>query len=165
MTERPVECSHCKQEPCVIYKEISDKQIFCTELCAQCPFLEQKLHGRTHSSPNPSTPEQKTSPDLCCATCMTTLEAVKTATPLGCGDCYEVFEELLLEFQLQQQKQEKRPSQGHIGKSPQKPLTISSVAQLPSLNEALQEALKKEQYEKAAWLRDQIKELMENQSD
>jgi protein arginine kinase activator len=49
----------------------------------------------------------------------------------------------------------------HLGKSPNKPLTIPSSSRLTALNEALNEALKKENYEQAAWIRDQIKDLTE----
>jgi protein arginine kinase activator len=55
----------------------------------------------------------------------------------------------------------KKVQQVHIGKSPTKPLVIPIASRLTSLNEALNEALKKENYEQAAWLRDQIKKLME----
>lgn len=49
----------------------------------------------------------------------------------------------------------------HVGKTPNKPLTIPSSSRLKTLNEALNEALKKENYEQAAWIRDQIKDLTE----
>lgn len=53
----------------------------------------------------------------------------------------------------------------HIGKTPHKPLTIPSSSRLTALNEALNEALKIENYEQAAWLRDQIKALTEKSDE
>jgi protein-arginine kinase activator protein McsA len=53
----------------------------------------------------------------------------------------------------------------HIGKSPDHVQTAPSSSRLTALNEELNEALKKENYEKAAWLRDQIKALLEKGSD
>jgi protein arginine kinase activator len=42
---------------------------------------------------------------------------------------------------------------------------MAPAYQLTTLNEALNEALEKEQYEQAAWLRDQIKEWKEKISE
>ena len=53
----------------------------------------------------------------------------------------------------------------HIGKSPSIPVEMPASSRLTALNEALNEALKKENYEQAAWLRDQIKDLMEKTDD
>lgn len=49
----------------------------------------------------------------------------------------------------------------HAGKSPDQTVEVSAASRIVSLNEALKEALKKENYEQAAWLRDQIKALTE----
>jgi len=53
----------------------------------------------------------------------------------------------------------------HLGKTPTKPVTIPTSSRLTALNEALNEALKKENYEQAAWIRDQIKALTEKGSN
>lgn len=167
MAERPVECSHCKKHIKVIYKEIIGDAILCSEMCHDCPILEQKLHGQPQES---QSPDIEDSTSLCCANCMTTLESIKTGFPLGCSNCYSVFEDIIIKELVEQ---DKLPSRGrkellskkssplHLGKSPKTSITIPSSSRLSSLNEALNEALKKENYEQAAWLRDQIKELME----
>ncbi|HEY5259392.1 MAG TPA: UvrB/UvrC motif-containing protein, partial [Rhabdochlamydiaceae bacterium] len=49
----------------------------------------------------------------------------------------------------------------HSGRSPQQSLHILPINQLSTLHDALNDALKKENYEQAAWLRDQIKALNE----
>ncbi|MES2200231.1 MAG: UvrB/UvrC motif-containing protein [Chlamydiota bacterium] len=167
MAERPVECSHCKKHIKVTYKEVIGDAILCSEMCHDCPILEQKLHGRSEENLSRG-PEDDTS--LCCATCMTTLESIKTGFPLGCSNCYSVFEDILIKELIEQDKLPSRIRKEllskksiplHLGKSPGTSITIPSSGRLTSLNEALNDALKKENYEQAAWLRDQIKELME----
>lgn len=164
MSERPIECSHCKKQVHTTYQEIVDDVITCSEMCADCPILGQKLHGQ----PTPSCEKNKNT-SLCCANCMTTLESVLTGNPLGCTHCYTVFEKVLMDDLLSQDKLPSRFQKEisvksslplHLGKSPQTAVTLSPATRLTSLNEALNDALKKENYEQAAWLRDQIKELM-----
>ncbi len=169
MAERPVECSHCKRPIQVIYKELVGDTITCTEMCAECPLLEQRLHGqvRTEGS-SESLKEGETG--LCCGNCRTTLESVQTGNPLGCSECYAVFADVLvaemIDAELIPKSMTARKNQPlHIGKAPHISLSIPSSSRLTALNEALNEALKKENYEQAAWLRDQIKELQEKGPD
>ena len=158
MTERPVECSHCQKPANITYKEIVNHQISCMEMCSDCPMLAQKLYGYDVSDPLQTNRSLEGSPPIVCSHCMTTLEGIKTGNPLGCSACYVVFEETLLKELCMDKK--KMPL--HAGKSPHKSTPVFSPEKLPALNEALTEALKKENYEQAACIRDQIKELMGN---
>lgn len=169
MADRPVECSQCKKTAKILYKEIVGNTITETEMCADCPILLQKLHGVT---PN----ETQESPEgiatgLFCGNCHTPLESIKMGGPIGCTQCYAVFKdvlisELIAENKLPKQMQKIRRDQPlHIGKTPDKPAQIPASNRLTALNEALNEALKKENYEEAAWLRDQIKELMDKKDE
>ena len=163
MAERPVECSHCKKGIKVIYKEIVGDSIVCNEMCADCPVLQQRLHGQTA----PSTAKaglSETESGLCCGHCRTSLESVKMGGPLGCSECYAVFGDILIAELSETERlppgaEAKKNQPLHIGKALKKPLTIPSSSRLTALNEALNEALKKENYEQAAWIRDQIKEI------
>ncbi len=159
MAERPVECGHCKKPVKVTYKEIAGGAITVTDTCADCPILQQKLHGGA-LAPQKGEGLAET---VCCGNCRTTLEAVKTGNPLGCSECYAVFSDVLISELSAANKIPARIAKKnqpiHIGKSPNKPLTIPSSSRLTALNEALNEALKKENYEQAAWIRDQIKAL------
>ena len=159
MSERPIECSECKRAIKVLYKEI----ITCTEMCNECPVLKAKLHGETPSSKN-------TEQSLCCGVCGTSLEAVQTGQPVGCSECYSVFanyiiSELIdaggLPSTLKKKAQSQKLQTFHIGRSPKLPSSPVLSSKISSLNEALNEALKKENYEQAASIRDQIKALTE----
>lgn len=161
MSERPIECSECKKPVKVAYKEVVGTSMTCMEMCSDCPVLKAKLHGETPLSKNNER-------SLCCGVCGTSLESVQTGQPLGCTECYAVFAEyiiaLLIEMEslatpLRKKAQTQKLQTLHIGKSPEQSGSPALSSKLASLSEALNEAVKKENYEQAASLRDQIKAL------
>ncbi len=173
MAERPVECGQCKKPHKVIYKEIIGNSIMITEMCSDCPILEQKLHGTPAKEAAVSSASEKET-GLACGNCRTLLEAVKMGNPLGCSNCYNVFGDLIISELLEEQKIPSSLKKGlnvrknqpiHIGKAPGKQVSLPTSNQLTELNVALNEALKKENYEEAAGLRDQIKALMEKKDE
>ncbi len=173
MADRPVECSHCKKQIKVVYKEIVDRSIVCTEMCAECPVFQQRIHGHALVPEAQKNVAEKEG-SLYCGNCRTSLESVKMGNPLGCSECYSVFSDLLIAelmtgdkipSRIKRELPTKKTQPLHLGKTPNKPLTIPSSSRLTALNEALNEALKKENYEQAAWIRDQIKNLTEKGAD
>jgi protein arginine kinase activator len=137
------------------------------DMCLECPILQQRMTGiKIDDKKTPI--ENETG--VCCGTCGTTLESILTGNPLGCSQCYSIFEEVLindlLSIEAVPSRLEKRLNRTksqplHVGKSPSTPINIPASSRISTLNEALNEALKKENYEQAAWLRDQIKDIME----
>jgi len=169
MVDRPIECSQCKKPVKIIYKEIVDDSILCSEMCLDCPILQGRLHGESLASK-----ESEKNSQLCCGNCGTSLESVKMGQLLGCSECYVVFNDILVSDlmesdgippSLKKKISSKRGLSIHIGKSPDNPMDITLSSRLSSLNEALNEALRRENYEQAAWLRDQIKALTEKKDD
>ena len=165
MADRPLECGECKRPATVVYKEIVDDEIVCYNMCEQCPVLERKLHGLSEAA-------ETGEPGICCNNCHTTLESVQVGGKLGCSECYAVFSDAIIsEMQSAEKGQgfkpvfSKRGGATHVGKNPQKSVDVGMSSRIASLNEALNEALKKENYEQAAWIRDQIKQLMEKPQD
>lgn len=163
MSERPIECSQCKRPAKILYKEILEDTINCTQMCADCPVLQTKLHGEARNTDNKAG-------QICCNSCGTSLESVQTGQPVGCSECYVVFNDSLVEEviaagaippALQKKLADHRSQAIHIGKSPDQIVDITLSSRLTSLNEALNDALKRENYEQAALLRDQIKNLTE----
>lgn len=167
MAERSVECGQCKKPVKVLYKEIVNNTITVTEMCADCPLLQRKLHGETPNALAQVTEET----GLFCGKCHTPLEAVKMGNPMGCSECYNVFgdrlvAELVAENKIPKKMQTNRRNQPlHVGKTPDKPVNVPASNRLTTLNEALNKALQQENYEEAAWLRDQIKEIMEKKDE
>lgn len=163
MPDRPLECSECKKAIAVYYTEIVGDSMTQTCMCADCPELQKRLHG---------IPEwQKTGEyleggaGLACGNCGTVLDAVRKGSPLGCCDCYDVFEDVIIQELLSNQKipvrivGSKKSTPLHVGRGLGEAQDMTLSARLLALHEELNETLKKEDYEQAAWLRDQIKAL------
>jgi protein arginine kinase activator len=165
--DRPLECSECKKPIAIRYTEIVGDSITHTSMCADCPELQRRLHG---TSPRELVANQTGSPaGLECGNCGTTLEEVKRGHRLGCSECYTIFEDvLLMEMQatnrLSPRIANKKNLPLHMGRSPGERLAINPSSRLLALNEALKETLSREDYEQAAWLRDQIKALTESEN-
>jgi protein arginine kinase activator len=166
--DRPLECSECKKPVAIIYTEIVGDTITHTSMCADCPELLLRLHG---TSPRELVANQTGSAaGLACGNCGTALEEIRRGHRLGCSECYTVFEDVLL-MEMQAANRliprilpTKKTMPIHIGRSPGESLAINPSSRLLALNEALKETLNREDYEQAAWLRDQIKALTENQN-
>lgn len=170
MIDRPLECSSCKKTIAIQYTEIAGSNFIQSSMCAECPVLQRQIHGRTALTPAQEL--GKTAAGLCCGHCGTTLEGIRTGNPLGCSECYEVFGDLLLQDMISAGKLPTRLSAAakkttplHHGRSPGEMTEMNPSLRLLALNEALNETLSREDYEQAAWLRDQIKALMEKQAD
>lgn len=165
MAERPLECSECKRPIAFRYTELVGKSCTENEMCAECPVLQRRLHGE--GAPAESAASEEVT-GLCCGSCGTTLESVRTGNPLGCNECYEVFQSVITEGLLRagllppRSARQMGPTQRyHVGRSPEESVQISPSLRLLALNEALDETLSKEDYEQAAWLRDQIRAITE----
>lgn len=89
---------------------------------------------------------------LKCANCgLMYSEFVKTGK-LGCSKCYETFTK-----QIKPLLNRLHGSSEHVGKIPNKVKThINQLQKIKKIKEELQKAVSKEEYEKAARLRDQI---------
>lgn len=166
--ERPIECTECKKQVSIWYTEIVGNTVSQISMCADCPVLQRKLHGQT-SDKEMGHVQGETS--LACGECGTTLEGLRVGNPLGCSNCYEVFDDIIVTELTTLDKVPQRVSINkktvpiHMGRGPGEIREMSPSLRLLSLNEALTETLKREDYEQAAWLRDQIKALTEENSE
>lgn len=168
--ERPIECSGCKKEASICYRQVEKDRVETTKYCPDCPLLKERtvLIGDQGEAP-PSTIEKS----VICPQCKTTLHSVMTGGPFGCSQCYETFETFLMQELIQEGalplaqdsilRSQKKMSL-HLGNVPSQSETPDYATKLRSLNTALHEALAIENYERAAHLRDQIKNLMTTQS-
>jgi len=161
--EKPIECSgECRRPIAVHYSEITGQTIVVTGMCEECPVLKRKLHGM-HTQIKGASSLAET--DLACGNCGTSLESIKVGSLLGCSSCYDIFDETIV-AELQgagklptRLTSVKKPLPLHFGRSPGEVKEITPSIRLLALNEALNETLKKEDYEQAALLRDQIQAL------
>jgi len=166
LPDRPLECSECKKPVSYIYTEIIGEALTRTGMCADCPELQRRLHGTAQQTDRKFQGEKKTG--LACGNCGTTLESLRVGLPIGCSVCYEVFDDVLISEMLTSEKippritTSKKSIPIHIGRAPGESKEMNPSLRLLALNEALNETLKREDYEQAALLRDQIKALTEN---
>jgi len=166
LPERHLECGECKKPIVVVYTEIVGKMIYRLGMCADCPILRQKLHGDARL-----TAIGGQAAELVCGGCGTTSDEVKMGSLLGCSLCYEVFEDLVIqELQTanrlaQKMSAVKKVAPLHMGRIPGQPGEVNPALKLAALHQALHDTLGREDYEEAAWLRDQIKALTEEKKN
>src|ERR1700722_1489441 len=94
MPDRPLECSECKKPLAVQYTEVIGHSITHTCMCADCPELQKRIHGKPNQHPGFEALETKTG--LACGNCGTTLEGLRVGASLGCSECYQVFDQVIL---------------------------------------------------------------------
>lgn len=168
LPERPLECSDCKKPISTCYSTIVGNTTTRNCMCSDCPVLERHLFGLRNLDANGNKLNDGIT-DLACGNCGTTIEAIRMGALLGCSSCYEVFEEILIEELLSLEKipprlaNAKKSESLHIGRIQGPSQEISASMRILALNDALTETLKREDYEQAALLRDQIKALTETQ--
>ena len=163
-SDRPLECSgECRRPNKTIYTEIVGKTVTKTAMCAECPILRQKLHGGgTVRQAEGGAPAE-----LVCGGCGLTLDEVKMGASLGCPLCYEIFHDEILRELVQLERIpikyafQKRGEPIHVGATPGLQQEFDPSLKLLTLQQALHETLGREDYEQAALLRDQIKEIEE----
>lgn len=85
-----------------------------------------------------------------CSVCGYTLQDISKTGRIGCAKCYDCFREELKKLLLNY-----HGSTQHIGKKPKGQIPVRTVQQMEL---ELKEAIKKEDYELAAKLRDEIKQ-------
>lgn len=169
LPDRPLECGECKKPVAVHYTEVVGKTITHTTMCSDCPELQRRLQG----VPSQQTADGKLPFEggLACGNCGTTLEYIRVGGSVGCSECYAVFDDILINELLAADKvparlaTAKKSAPVHIGRSTGETQEMNSSLRLLALNEALDETLKREDYEQAAFLRDQIKELTEKSEE
>lgn len=94
-------------------------------------------------------------PDVKCPSCGLTFAEFQVAGRFGCAEDYEAFGEL-----IQQRLERFHDATQHIGKVPRYGDRASRRgARLRALRSQLREAIEKEDYERAAKLRDEIKSI------
>lgn len=99
--------------------------------------------------------EEKSKPKLQCPSCGITYESFKKTGRLGCANCYEAFNK-----ELQGVFESIQPGTHHKGKLPKRSKgKILNIRAIEEYKTQIKKAIESEEYEKAAHLRDLIKEL------
>jgi protein arginine kinase activator len=165
MDERPIECSGCKKCANVLYRKIKNGEIETTRMCQSCPILQSNIGSSEEVARDDEIIENIPN----CPNCMTSIDEIKTSSGLGCPDCYKHFEDYLVKelllnnsipMNLNSNVAKSKSAPIHLGASPTILKREDSTKRLQSLQAALKEAVISESFERAAILRDEIKNLM-----
>lgn len=158
-------CDICNKKPATVHlTEIIDEQMNELHLCEECARqkssqMEQQfglgdLLGGLAEFQKQS-PSEKEELALKCTACGQTFEDFKKIGRLGCSECYVSFKKYLGPL-----LKRIHGSNIHFGKSPVKPVKAARKKTDPAdLRLRLQKAIELEDFEEAARIRDQIKEL------
>lgn len=171
-------CQDCKnKEAQVHFTQIVNNEKTSLSLCKECaaargfhspldnmPFpLANILSGLAADLPNKY--QAREADDLKCETCGLTFEQFTRQGRFGCGDCYKAFRN-----RLEMIMRKIHGNSLHRGKQPEfvagevdsdMPLSIKEEERLQS---ELEKAIKEEEFERAAEIRDKLKALKEAQT-
>jgi protein arginine kinase activator len=159
-------CDLCgKNQATVHLTEIIDDQMTELHLCEECARqksvqMEQQfgladlLAGLAELGGK--TVEEKESVErIKCSNCELTYDDFKKVGRLGCSECYTAFKKYLLPL-----LKKIHGSSRHLGKLPKvRAAAEKKTSQLDELRHRLQVAIEREEFEEAANIRDEIKEL------
>ena len=161
-------CDLCGGESAAVrYTEVDDGRVTKRTICRACAHarglldeppqavavLQKLLHAAIApaAAPEPAAAE----PERTCTACGWSLAAFRRTGRLGCPECWTAFEAQLLPVLRQVQ-----PELQHVGKAPH---THALQAELrrrtDDLRGELERAVRGEEYERAARLRDEIRAL------
>ena len=161
-------CEECKQNPAAVHlTQVYNGNIIQSHLCEECaakkggfifdpgnkfsiPNLLSSIFGSSYGmDPNLAT-EMKT-----CPGCGMNFDDIRKTGKLGCSQCYQVFVK-----EMEPTLRRIHGNSQHIGKIPSRGgEKVLLRKQLDHLKTRLQEAVNSEEYEKAAEIRDNIKEM------
>jgi protein arginine kinase activator len=161
-------CDICGENEAIVHvQQIMGGEIYEFHLCSDCAkkkgvtaesdgsmkfSLSQLLGGLVDSSEEES---EEVSPDTACEQCGTTLQEIRDTERVGCADCYATFrsqiDDLLTEYTDEVHHKGRYPGKLHAYKA--------ILIDKEQLKKQLEDAVKREEYEHAAHIRDRIREI------
>ena len=161
-------CQACKKNEATIHlTEISDGNRLEMHLCQDCAVeqgitaksqmsLNELLSSLLAAAPSDETIRDQSEPDLVCPNCGETLDQFRKDALLGCPNDYQVFEKVLAPLI----EKAHDGATAHKGKVPARaPADTVKQTKMLALKQQLAQAVKAEDYETAAKLRDKISQL------
>jgi len=164
-----MKCDACKTKEATVHlTEIINNKVTKLHLCEECARekshemeehfgLADLLSGLTELVPPPPSGEKKRAPEVTvkCPSCGFTFQNFRKMGRLGCPACYGTFEE-----QLSPLLKKIHGTDTHTGKMPvKKEVTRGKADTASDLKEKLEKAIRLEEFEEAAALRDKIRAI------
>lgn len=153
-------CEHCHNRPAtILVTKILNGVKSEKRLCSECAGETEKIYFNTDMSIQNilagllDTSLKESQIQVTCNKCGLTYQELKKTGKLGCDECYHTFEPY-----LNATLKKLNGTSVHTGKIPKKSKgKLIRKKKIDQLREDLQEAIKGEEYEKAATLRDEIR--------
>lgn len=165
-------CNACgKIDATVHLTEILNGQMFELHLCPACAQEKEGAKGGQVSLNEMlsglmdlvADNEQGENPEhLCCPKCKLTYSEFGRTGRLGCPDCYNVFRKVLVPLLQRVQRGERHKGKSPLAKAKSDLDPIED--QLLSLQKLLKDCISKEEFERAAELRDKIEDIKKKAS-
>ncbi|MGD0092265.1 MAG: UvrB/UvrC motif-containing protein [Planctomycetota bacterium] len=159
---------NCDNEATVHLTEIREGKKVEMHLCERCA-AEKGLPGKTHFSISDllagiasqaqaqAQRAKRGGKEPVCAACGTTLSQFQSSGRFGCAECYTAFKDDVMGL-----VEKIHDASQHVGKAPKRVSSdVSLQKEMRQLQVELKKAIRREDYEKAAAIRDQIKGLEE----
>lgn len=160
-------CDNCGKEPAKIhYKEVKDNEVTEFHLCEKCAMAKgiqvpHKKQPFSISNIFAGMAEEVGSDLESCKACGFSYREFRDTGRLGCPECYQAFRE-----QLKPLLRRIHGSNVHVGKSPRMSQGIyEKRREIEDLKVELGRAIESEDFEKAAEIRDRIKDLEDQSED
>lgn len=158
-SNRPPECQHCNKECTIHLTQIMNGKVKKVDMCEGCPsaknFQDVGDFGLLEDLVKSSYESSQETVNKECPSCGMTDVLFRKNMRFGCVECFEVFEEEVAQVVSQTQSGDE-----HVGKKAVHSLERLGVDEkIRRLEDELEQAIEKENYEKAALIRDQIIEL------
>ncbi len=160
-------CDECAKRPATVHiTKVENGKKTDIHLCEQCAMQKNLLSLSTSFSVNDllagllnsNTTSQKKADmvtDTVCNICGLSYSRFKETGRFGCSNCYKVFGE-----RLNPLFKKVHGNTGHTGKIPNRAGgKMKVLREVEKLRQQLDEAIRNEEYEKAAALRDKIREI------
>jgi protein arginine kinase activator len=162
-------CDECKEKPATVHLiQVFNGQKTENHLCEECASQKSGLildQDSTFSIPNllggmfGSLYNMQDMPSLTraskCPNCGMSFMDIKQVGKLGCSECFKVYEK-----ELEASLRRIHGNSQHIGKIPARGgQKVLIKKQIEELKNRLQETVRQEEYEKAAQIRDKLKEM------
>lgn len=154
-----MDCEKCKTEKATVFlTQILGGKMYKVDLCEKCAKDLGVLDASNFSLADlligmkGEEETEETGCELECPACGLSEADLRKEGRLGCPDCYEVFADRLKDVFLEMQR-----GGCHTGKTPQdQSKRMQAVRQVEELRRSLAKAIEEENFEKAAFLRDQL---------
>jgi len=158
----PIGCAGCAKAKTVHLTQIVGEDVNKLDLCHDCPLTKKVASVEAVNivcDINPkvepaSSGLKSTEKGIECPQCGFTQDTFKETGRLGCPGCYDVFSSTIDTVLKKAHR-----GTSHKGKRPAKFEPAFSLEEITALKNELKERVAREEYEKAAELRDRILEL------